>query len=243
MHSIGFRPASVGYNGGMEQDGLSAYVAEQITQGVPAQAVKEALLEAGWLSVDADNAIRDAAAQAAPVAVLSAHEDMIRIRHAVNSLDERVGRLEAGLVASGTVPMPVLMAPSTMSPARELAPSHRRGLGRRWLLILVLLGAFAASGYWGMALIAAGSYTPLARIVTEGAVGLALTVTGYIAGRTHRRGAANVFTAVGLALCALATVGAWYLHWMEWSVAAAVGALLATLALVLGRFYDRWAMR
>ncbi|HXV26545.1 MAG TPA: hypothetical protein VD862_00740 [Candidatus Paceibacterota bacterium] len=215
---------------------LSEYVTDQITRGVSAQTVREALIEAGWRSVDADNALRDAAAHAAPVATLTVQDDLSRIRHAVNDLGQRVSRLEGSLTG---VAAPATLPDAFIGPERELAPGRPRVIRLFGLLGLAVL--FAAAGYWGMMLISTESWTPAGRIWAEAGAGTLLAVAGFAAGRRGSRGTANILTGVGLALGALATVGGWYLNYLEWSVAVALGALLVTLALVLGRFYDRWA--
>lgn len=217
---------------------LDAYIAEQIGQGLDAQTVKRTLLETGWLEIDVDNALRDVAADAIPATAVSIHDDMVRMRHAVNDLDKRIGHLETALAA---VPEATL-SNGTMGPEKALPepPVHQ---WRRILMWLGLTVLFVLIGYVSMASIARDSITPVSRIWAEVFIGIVLTSAGFITGRMKKRAMANLLTGTGLAFAALATIGAWYLNYIEWSVALAVGALLVTLALVLGRFYDVWALR
>lgn len=216
---------------------LDVYVAEQITQGIDAQTIKYALLGAGWLEADVDNALRDVAADAIPKMAASDHDDLVRVRHALNTLDQRVTSLETQLVASSEATLPS----GTISHDMGLAmPTHRV---RRVLMWLGLAGVFVLIGYVGMASIFQDSITPISRIWAEATIGIVLAGAGFISGRVRKHGAANVLTGTGLAFVSLATVGAWYLNYMDWTVAVAMGGLLITLALVLGRFYDTWYAR
>lgn len=217
---------------------LDEYIAAQIAQGVDAGTIKRALLEAGWFQVDVDNALRDVAADAVPTAAVSLRDDVVRMRHAVVSLDQRVRRLEGRLAAAPEATLP----PGTIGPDHELPAPHPRTF-RGVLVMCVLAAAFVVIGYAGMASIFQESITPAARIWAEVIIGGVMTGAGFIAGRMHRRGAANLLTGTGLAFAALATVGAWYVNYVNVGVAAALGGLLVTLALVLGRFYDTWAAR
>ena len=223
----------------MAHQELSEYVTEQIAQGVPAQIIKEALLSAGWMQADADNALRDAAAKSSPVALTSFKDDLVRVRHAVNSLDVRVKSIESRLAVAG--PGEGMLESGVIGPDHELPP------GTPWYRtaapVVGFVTLFFVFGYLGMMLISRESLTPLNRIWVEAALGAGIAVGGFFAGRSGHRSMANVMTGIGLALFSLATVGAWYVHYLDWSVALALGALFVTLALVLGRFYDRWASK
>lgn len=217
---------------------LDAYVAEQFGQGADAETVKRALLEAGWSEADVDNALRDVMADAVPVAAVSVHDDIVRMRHAMNDLDRRVRRLETSLAAA-----PSATLPSGRADVEHALPASRKGRVKSMLLWAVLAAVFVLIGYGGMASFVKDAVTPVTRVWAEAAIGIVLASGGFVTGRMKRRGLANLLTGTGLAFVALATVGAWYLNYIEWSVAVALGGLLLTLALVLGRFYDVWAMR
>jgi len=221
----------------MAHQDITEYVAGQIAQGVSAQIIKEALLASGWLEVDADNALRDAAAGTAPAVVASFQDDLLRVRHAVNELDERVQRIEGRLAVVG--PGEGTLETGFIGPDHELE-SGEPAMSRN-LTVAVFAVLFFIAGYLGMMLISTETLTPVTRVWIEAALGVAVAVGGYFAGRAGRRVMANVMTGIGLALVSLATVGAWYLLYLDWTVAVALGALFVTLALVLGRFYDRWA--
>lgn len=225
---------------------LDVYVAEQIAQGLDAQTIKHALLTAGWLEVDVDNALRDVAARAIPKIVSSDHDELVRVHHALNALDQRVERLETNLVAAPEATLPSGQVPNlpsgTVSRDMGLAMPAKLTV-RRAFMWVALAGVFVLIGYVGMASILQDSLTPVSRIWAEATIGLTLAAAGFISGKVRKRGAANILTGTGLAFVSLATVGAWYLNYMEWTVAAALGALLVTLALVLGRFYDTWAAK
>jgi len=216
---------------------LDAYIAGQVAQGLDAQTIKKAVLEAGWLEIDVDNALRDVAADAIPATAVSAHDDIVRMRNALNSLDERVKHLESRLSAAPEATLPS----GTIGPERELPEPPAKGKRRimAWIGLSLL---FILIGYVGMKSIVQDAITPVSRLWAEAFVGFTLASAGFVSGRMKKRGAANLLTGTGLAFAALATVGAWYLNYIEWSVALAVGALLVTLALVLGRFYDVWAI-
>lgn len=225
---------------------LDAYVTEQILQGIEAQTIKESLLGIGWKEIDVDNALRDVAADAVPTGAVSVHDDMLRMRSAVNELNKRVHLLEARLASSSsdsdsvekhTAAFPVeAVSAQAQAPVRGASPS------RRIVTYAGLAVLFALIGYAGMASIFQDSVTPVSRIWAQVVVGGVLASAGFVTGRMKKRTMANFLTGTGLALVALATVGAWYVHYMGWSVAVALGALLVTLALVMGRFYDQWAL-
>ena len=217
---------------------LDAYVAEQIAQGVDAQTIKGALLEIGWKEVDVDNALRDVAADAVPNTAVSVHDDILRMRHAVNALDKRVRLLETRLAASsGEGGDPV-----THGSHHGATTQGQRGHSRRIVTYAGLAVLFMAIGYAGMSTIVSDSVTPVSRIWAEVTVGGVLASAGFVTGRMKKRSVANLLTGAGLSLAALATVGAWYVNYLDWSIAVALGALLVTLALVLGRFYDHWSL-
>lgn len=216
---------------------LDSYIAEQIGQGLDAQTIKHALLEAGWVEVDVDNALRDVAADAIPATAVSVHDDIVRMRHAVNELNTRVNKLEAHLAAAPQATLPG----GTAGPEHTLPepPAHTTRKLLTWGGLAVL---FVLIGYVGMKSITQDAITPVSRIWAEVFVGVVLTSAGFVSGRMKKHSAANWLTGTGLAFGALATVGAWYLNYIEWSVAFALGALLVTLALVMGRFYDVWVL-
>jgi hypothetical protein len=221
----------------MAHQDINDYVTGQIAQGVPAKIVKDALLGAGWLEADADNAIRDAAAGTAPAHLTSLQDDLQHVRHAVNELDQRVQRIEGRLAVVGP-------GEGTLETG-FIGPDHELDAGEPGVHRNLIIGAFAVlffvAGYLGMMLISTETLTPVTRVWVEAALGCAVGIAGFIVGRQGRRVMANVMTGIGLALVSLATVGAWYLLYLDWTIALALGALFVTLALVLGRFYDRWA--
>jgi len=215
---------------------LSEYVAAQIGRDVDAHAIRQTLMGAGWRSIDVDNALRDAAAHSMPAIGVSVHDDLLRIRHAVNTLEERMGHIETRLAINTQEPIGEVTAKKSVPAPRPLS-------GRRYLVLFGLVTVFALFGYTGMRSIVTEAVTPLSRIWAGLAIGLVLVVPGFVAGRVGRRGVANLLTATGLAFAALATVNAWYVHFIGSGVAVSLGVLLLTVALVLGRFYDLWVLR
>lgn len=217
---------------------LDVYIAEQIGKGLDAQSVKRTLLEAGWLEADVDNALRDVAADAIPTTSVAVHDDVVHMRRTLNDLEKRVQALESQVAAA-----PEAMLPSGTADAGHALPQPPGRALRKTLTWIGLTVLFLLIGYVGMRSITQDAITPVSRIWAEVFVGTVLASAGFVSGRMKKHSAANWLTGTGLAFGALATVGAWYLNYLDWSVALALGALLVTLALVMGRFYDVWALQ
>lgn len=114
---------------------LVAYIREQSAQGIPAQSLREALLEAGWGELDVENALHDVAAGMEPLTTgASLHEDVAQVRGMVAHLATRIQRLEARLTAAASETLP-------SGELLQLPRGHRHGLRTffSWLLLFVVV--------------------------------------------------------------------------------------------------------
>lgn len=220
----------------MSHADLVAYIQEQTQQGVSAQALREALMGAGWHERDIENALHDVAAGLHPATPgASIHEDLAQVRGMVAHLASRVQGIEAALASVASLPMQREISEQALLPS---VPA-RRWPGRVFMA-LVGAGVAVLVSMFGAGLQRQGSLASLDAMILGGAIAVLGIVVSVVAMRHRLAKTATFFAAGSLSLGAVAVFSAWRTHgFLEWTVALALGLLLAVLAVVLGAWIDR----
>jgi hypothetical protein len=218
---------------------LATYIREQTQQGIPADVLRQTLMEAGWLELDIENALHDVAAGMVPLTEgVSLHEDVSQVRTMVAHLASRVRVIESRLVANGALPMQGELPTGTIGPEHELPPGRHGHVFMKVAGIVVVFLLFAGLGFY-MRFSDAG-LAPRTQFVVAVVGGLAFLAVAVVAMRRHAAWLASLSTAVAVASWALATYVAWQTyHSLEWTTVAAIGVLLLVLTVVMGRWIDR----
>ncbi len=218
---------------------LVTYLKEQTQQGVPADVLRQVLMEAGWRELDIENGLHDVAAGLVPLTEgVSLHEDVSQVRTMVAHLASRVRALEARLTIGEALPMQAELPSGTIGPERELTAGHRRHLVWKTVSVLVVFALFASIGfYMRLSDIRIAPLNQLAVAVLVGGVSLG---AGVIAMRRHHAWIASLGTAIAVSAWTLTTYVSWQTyHSIEWTTAGAIGVFLLVLAVVMGRWIDR----
>lgn len=220
---------------------LVDYVRTQTQEGVSAEDVRVALLEAGWQEFDIENALHDVAAGLHPATPgASIHEDLAQVRGMVAHLATRLKTVEARLASLASLPSQPLL-PSEFIPAdHELSSGSRHpALARVFSVFLVLLAAVAL-GIYATGLVERNALAPRDHIMIAAALGGFLIVAAVVAMRRRSGWMATLLSAAGLMLWAMDTYIAWNVyHLMAWTVALALALLFVVIALVMGRWIVR----
>jgi len=225
----------------MPESELISYITEQTQQGVSAELLRQTLMEAGGDEKENANALHDVAAGLEPLTEgISLHEDVSQVRSMVAHLASRMRVVEAALASVGALPMQGQLPNGMIGPDHELPmPRHAWRLGTMTTTI-VALGVVFATRTYAYRLIDQNVLAPVDLAIIAAGAGVLLLIAGYIAMRLHRAWVASFFTGSAVAVWALTGWIAWRsYHFIERSTAAALGALLLILALVMGRWIDR----
>lgn len=219
---------------------LITYIRQQTQEGVPAQELRVALMEAGWNELDIENALHDVAAGLQPVtAGASIHEDLAQVRGMVAHLAARVKVLEARLVGQ-TPGEPLTLAPGIIGAERELVSGRRGSTAVKVasaiadVIILLFVG-------WYLAIeVARNDAMPVGLFAALGIIGAVLLAAGYRFMRSHRAWVANLLAASSIALWSIIVWHAWQTyHLLENQTAIGLYVLLFVLLVVMGRWIDR----
>lgn len=226
---------------GMVYSELVTYLREQTQQGVPADVLRQTLMEAGWLELDIENALHDVAAGMTPLSEgVSLHEDVSQVRAMVAHLASRVRTIEARLTAGGALPMQGELPSGTIGPERELKAGHRRHLMWKIVSVVGVFVLFAGIGFYMR--LSDVRVTPMTQLSVAVLVGILSLGAGVIAMRRHHAWIASLGTAIAVAAWTLTTYVAWQTyHSLEWATAVAIGVFLLVLTVVMGRWIDRLA--
>lgn len=236
------RRGSWRYNGRVVHSDLVAYIREQTQDGITADSLRVALMEAGWPERDVENALHDVAAGLHPVtAGASIHEDLAQVRGMVAHLAGRVRTLEARLTG---VPLELPMqqelpgAPLALPPAAPAPfwPRHMIAILFGWAAFL-FTSQFAAD--WAMT----AGLLPSDQALFTGAAGAGLLVVGYIAMRLKSAWLSSLITDGALGILGSAIVVAQSNGLIETSTAIAIGILLLVLLVVMELWIDRLMQR
>ena len=219
---------------------LVSYLQEQTQEGVPADVLRQALMETGWKELDIENALHDVAAGLVPLTDgVSLHEDVSQVRTMVAHLAQRVKTIEVHLASAGALPVQGELPAGGGIPSHTLT-SRRTNPAISLLAAFLGLMLFAWLGWYGSVLTARGALSPGDQFTIAVGAGVLLLVSGYITMRRHQAWIASGTTAASIALLGLSTYEAWYsYHVIEWTTALALGVLLAVIVLVMGRWIDR----
>jgi hypothetical protein len=207
---------------------LTIYVSEQTRQGVPAEVLRQSLMESGWHERDIANALHDVAAGLSPLTEgASLHEDVSQVRSMVSVLAARVKTIEATLASAGSLPM-----------QKELsAPKPHHSLAS----IIVGIVLWIALGWYAVGLATNDPIPKSDRTIIIAALGAGLFIIGYTAMRMRRPWMAALLAGAAISLWSVTAWLSWSVqHAMEWSTALALGVFLFVLAFVMGRWIDRF---
>lgn len=220
----------------MSHADLVAYIQEQTQQGVSAQALREALMEAGWHERDIENALHDVAAGLHPTTPgASIHEDLAQVRGMVAHLASRVQGIEAALSSVAALPMRRELPEQMLLPGTFV----RRWPGRVFAALVGVGGAVGMT-IFGVGLQRQESLAALDAMILGGAIAVLGVVASVVAMRHRAAKTASFLVAGSLALGAIVIFTAWRMQgYLEWTVAFALGLLLLVLAIVLGAWIDR----
>lgn len=223
----------------MTHTDLVSYIREQTQNGISAEGLRIALMEAGWREADIENALHDVAAGLHPVtAGASIHEDLAQVRGMVAHLANRVRTLEARLTGAplalpmeGELPggVPLALPPPAPTP---FWPRHIIAILFGWVTFL-FVGQFATDWATGAGLL------PADQALFTAVLGASVLVGAYILMRLRSAWLASLATDGALGVLASAISVAYDDHMIEFSTAAALGVLLLVLLVVMERWIDR----
>lgn len=227
----------------MSDSDLVDYIQEQTQQGVSARDLRILLMEAGWHESDINNALHDIAAGLYPATPgASIHEDLAQVRTVVAHLATRIHSIEATLVSTGVMPVQGQLPSGTLGPDHEIsAPQAHHRFGRAAMLV-VLIALFGYLGSFSTALVARHSLSPVDQLTIAAATAALLLVWAIVAMRRRSVWTAMLLTASAVTLSAMVGLISWRVYnYMEWTTAAALGALLFVFALVAGVWIQRYS--
>lgn len=219
---------------------LISYISEQTQQGIPAQVLREALLESGWREYDIENAFHDVAAGLNPLTEgASLHEDVSQVRSMVTHLAARIKNLEAVLASAGVLPMQSELPAGLGDPSRTLSSAQNP----RGALVIAFLsvGLISVVASWlAMAVFIRQSLAPFDQATIAEGIGVASLIIGLVMMRMRYAWSAALWVGTSIVVWATTIWLAWRDYQaMEWTTALALGVLLIVLALVVGRRIDR----
>lgn len=220
----------------MASPDLVVYIRQQTQEGIPAQELRVALMEAGWNERDVDNALHDVAAGLQPVTSgASIHEDLAQVRGMVAHLASRVKVLEARLTGGVVGALPELQ--QLPSGQAMPLPSPRRVHAVSALLPFLIATTLVVAGW---PVIGFTADVALRGLLLAVLLGLLCAFIGIRMMRRHHGWWARLFTAVAGASWALAGWYAWQtMGLMETTTAAALAVFIAVYLLVAGRWIER----
>ena len=223
---------------------LIDYVRTQTQEGVAAEDVRVALLEAGWAEFDIENALHDVAAGLHPTTPgASIHEDLAQVRGMVAHLATRLKTVEARLASFASLPAQAQL-PSEFIPAHHELAAPRRGAGWvvRPLSVIVVVALAIALGVYATDLVARNALAPMDHIILAAGLGLFLIIAAIVAMRRGAAWSASLCAACGITVWATDAFISWRIyHFMGWIVALCLGILLIVVSLVMGRWIQRLA--
>lgn len=216
---------------------LVDYVRTQTQEGVGAEYLRTALMEAGWQELDIDNALHDVAAGLHPATPgASIHEDLAQVRGLVAHLATRIKGVEARLAS---IPGQAMLPTSYIGADHEITD---KPMGGMFIHIISILAAFAAAiflGKYATELIQNNSLSPRDFTVIIVALGAFLIDAGVVTMRRGRGWIATMLTAFGLMLWTAIVGISWRVYeFIQWPVALALGVLLLVIALVMSRWIE-----
>jgi hypothetical protein len=222
---------------------LVDYIRTQTQEGVPAEDLRVALMDAGWQEFDIENALHDVAAGLHPATPgASIHEDLAQVRGMVAHLATRVKGIEVQLAS---LPLPHPLPVQAQLPSAFIGPDHElsvRGKGRALkalsLVIAVVISVYV--GIFATGLVQRNALAPRDHLLIAAALGLIFIIAAIVSMRRGNGWIASLWTAFGLALWATDAYISWRIyHYLERSVALALGILFLVIALVMGRWIQR----
>jgi len=228
---------------------LVDYVRTQTQEGVTAEDLRVALMEAGWQEFDVDNALHDVAAGLSPTTPgASIHEDLAQVRGMVAHLATRLKGVEARLASISELPTQQSLPAQAQLPSgyvgtdHQLADRPHKSVFVRILSTVVAAGLAVGTGIYVTDVVRRSDVAPMSHLLFAGGLGALLLLCAVVVMRKGRGWAASMLSAGGLTLLATDIVVAWRVyHYMEWTVVLALGILFVVIAVVMGRWIQRLA--
>lgn len=226
---------------------LIDYIKTQTQEGVSAQELRVALMEAGWHEVDIENGLHDVAAGLRPATPGSSiHEDLAQVRGMVAHLAVRIKDVEktiASLASDPTMqalPTQGLLPSTYIGAERELMVRHSPSrLYRVMSAILTMLCSVSVAQY-GASLVHREAVALQDYHIMIGAFGILVLILSVVFLRQGRAWLATLLSFGVLIVWAFDVDMAWRTyHSLDQSVAIALWVLFVVIAGVI----RRWSIR
>jgi hypothetical protein len=221
----------------MAHPDLIAYIRKETQEGIAAQELRIALMEAGWQERDIDNALHDVAAGLQPITYgASIHEDLAQVRGMVAHLALRVKELEAHMAISAPVQRAELPSGEMLSLSKGHGPSFIiKVISAAAVIVLI-----ASVGFLFSTSIVNDQESSRSLLWVAAGTGAVLFGVAYFLMRRGNAWAADLAAASSVAAWSLSVWHAWRAyHVLEDQTAIGLYVLLFVLLVVMGRWIDR----